>query len=274
MARSTITRMFIRRVAAAAAVSGLAVGLVSCSTPEAPTAAAPANEVTASAAAEEAPAPETAALVEEAAPAPAEEAAPDLGPVEEEILPVESPTIENTAAGPLAEWGTFILEGPAPVQAQYGPMQFALPLNPSGEQTSSVRWVAGLGVSPNDAAWGTTYVLGHAWAQQRLVFNGFSELATNSIDWNAPQAVPARSGGNVVRFNTGVLNGSRVTMVDGEGDARVWQIDNTFLIDKNQAIEDADLMNVNIKGRIVLIACAVAGGRDLNYNVVMMGHLV
>ena len=194
--------------------------------------------------------------------------------MEEEILPVESPTIENTAAGPLAEWGTFILEGPAPVQAQYGPMPFALPLNPSGEQTSSVRWVAGLGVSPNDAAWGTTYVLGHAWAQQRLVFNGFSELATNSIDWNAPQAVPARSGGNVVRFNTGVLNGSRVTMVDGEGDARVWQIDNTFLIDKNQAIEDADLMNVNIKGRIVLIACAVAGGRDLNYNVVMMGHLV
>ncbi|MBI9000882.1 hypothetical protein M0E87_04120 [Corynebacterium sp. CCM 9185] len=183
----------------------------------------------------------------------------------------------NPNSGPApGATGTFRLTGPAPVNgADYGPMAYVLPLNPPGPQNSMVRWVDGMGVSPTAAEQGTVYVLGHAWAQQWLVFNGFSELATRSVNLGGPpQWVPAYGGGTVRRWSTPVLNGSRITMSDAAGRQREWAVDNTWLVPKSEAINDVELNSTNIPGRIILIACAVGNGRDLDYNVIVSGHLV
>ena len=50
-------------------------------------------------------------------------------------------------------------------------------------------------------------------------------------------------------------------------------MDDAFLIDKYEAIDDADLMDDSQKGRIVMIACSVDGANDLGFNVVVVGHL-
>jgi len=63
-------------------------------------------------------------------------------------------------------------------------------------------------------------------------------------------------------------------MVDGGGNRRVWEVDDAFLVDKEQAIDDKGLMDESVAGRVVLIACSVDGGEDLGFNVVVTGHLV
>lgn len=62
-------------------------------------------------------------------------------------------------------------------------------------------------------------------------------------------------------------------MTSADGAGREWIVDNAFLVDKEQLGSDADLMNTEVPGRIVLIACAVDGATDLEYNVIVTGHL-
>ena len=54
----------------------------------------------------------------------------------------------------------------------------------------------------------------------------------------------------------------------------MWEVDDAFLVDKEQAIDDKGLMDESVAGRVVLIACSVDGGEDLGFNVVVTGHLV
>lgn len=178
---------------------------------------------------------------------------------------------DSPAPGPS---GFFRMDGPAPIEnATYDSMPYVLPLDPAGPQESMVRWVDGLGVSPTNATEGTVYVLGHAWGHAQLVFNPISEFATAHVNLNAP--VNALGAGNidVRRYPTDALNGSRITMTDSAGNLREWVVDNTYLIDKYDAINDFDLLDETIKNRIVLIACATSGGADLEYNVIVTGHL-
>ncbi|MEJ5998539.1 sortase [Corynebacterium sp. H130] len=189
--------------------------------------------------------------------------------------PTPTPTPTKTPTPPPATLGSFEMDGPAKVTgAQYASMPYVLPLNPAGPQETMVRWVEGWGVNPSNSEQGTMYVLGHAWGQQKLVFNSISEVVTAAVDLNKPpQQVPAVSGGTVGRYASDVLNGSRITMKDEAGHERVWVVDNAWLVDKYDAIEDKELMDEHDKGRIILIACSVSGTQDLGYNVIVSGHL-
>ncbi|XMX15097.1 sortase [Corynebacterium aurimucosum] len=170
--------------------------------------------------------------------------------------------------------GTFEMDGPAAITgATYDSMPFVVPLNPAGPQDTMVRWVDGWGQSPATAEQGTTYVLGHAWGQQKLVFNPFSEVVTANVDLNNPTIVEGLHGMDVQRFSTPILNGSHIRMASDDGVGREWIVDNAFLVDKEDLGSDADLMNTEVPGRIVLIACAVDGSTDLEYNVIVTGHL-
>ena len=186
-----------------------------------------------------------------------------------------APTPPPLNAGPApALTGTFEMDGPATITgATYDSMPFVTPLNPAGPQATMVRWVDGWGESPATAEQGTTYVLGHAWGQQKLVFNPFSEVVTTNVDLGAPTTVEGLDGVQVQRFTTSTLNGSHVRMTSGDGAGREWIVDNAFLVGKDQLGSDADLMNTEVPGRIVLIACAVDGYTDLDYNVIVTGHL-
>ncbi|PMC68812.1 sortase [Corynebacterium aurimucosum] len=196
------------------------------------------------------------------------EASPSAAP---STTPAPPPLNEGPAP---ALTGTFEMDGPATITgATYDSMPFVVPLNPAGPQETMVRWVQDWGESPTTAEQGTTYVLGHAWGQQKLVFNPFSEVVTANVDLNNPITVEGLEGMEVQRFATPILNGSHIRMTS-EGDAgREWIVDNAFLVSKEQLGSDADLMNTEVPGRIVLIACAVDGATDLEYNVIVTGHL-
>uniref|UniRef100_UPI00345DCB1B sortase domain-containing protein n=1 Tax=uncultured Corynebacterium sp. TaxID=159447 RepID=UPI00345DCB1B len=154
-------------------------------------------------------------------------------------------------------------------------MPYALPLNPAGPQSTMVRWVDGWGVSPKDAEKGTMYVLGHAWGAAPLVFNPLSEAVTADVDLNAPpKYVNGTDGKPVKRYSSDVLNGAKIKMRDGANHQRTWKVTRSWLVDKNEAIVDPDIMDDKRPGRIVLIACSVSGSNDLGYNVIVEGELV
>lgn len=178
--------------------------------------------------------------------------------------------------GPVEGTGSFTMDGPAPVQgATYASMPYALPLNPAGPQNTMVRWVDGWGVSPKDAEKGTMYVLGHAWGAAPLVFNPLSEAVTADVNLNAPpKNVNGTDGKPVKRYTSDVLNGARIKMRDGANHQKTWKVTRSWLVDKNEAIVDPDIMNDKRPGRIVLIACSVSGNNDLGYNVIVEGELV
>lgn len=177
--------------------------------------------------------------------------------------------------GPLGQNGSFAMDGPAPVNgATYASMPYALPLNPAGPQNTMVRWVDGWGVSPNNAEKGTMYVLGHAWGAAPLVFNPLSEAVTADVNLNAPpKNVTGTDGKPVKRYSSDVLNGARITMHDGANHGHTWKVTRSWLVDKNEAIVDPDIMDDKRPGRIVLIACSVSGSSDLGYNVIVEGQL-
>lgn len=228
-----------------------AFNLVACSGTE---------EVTTSSETTSHAAPETTAVSSEASPSTAPSTTPTPPPLNEGPAP--------------ALTGTFEMDGPATItDATYDSMPFVVPLNPAGPQDTMVRWVDGWGQSPATAEQGTTYVLGHAWGQQKLVFNPFSEVVTANVDINNPTIVEGLDGMDVQRFSTSILNGSHIRMTSDEGVGREWIVDNAFLVDKEALGSDADLMNTEVPGRIVLIACAVDGSTDLEYNVIVTGHL-
>lgn len=177
--------------------------------------------------------------------------------------------------GPLGQNGSFTMDGSAPVNgATYASMPYALPLNPAGPQNTMVRWVDGWGVSPNNAEKGTMYVLGHAWGAAPLVFNPLSEAVTADVNLNAPpKNVTGTDGKPVKRYSSDVLNGARITMRDGANHGHTWKVTRSWLVDKNEAIVDPDIMDDKRPGRIVLIACSVSGSSDLGYNVIVEGQL-
>lgn len=181
----------------------------------------------------------------------------------------------SVVAGPVEGTGSFTMDGPAPVQgATFASMPYALPLNPAGPQNTMVRWVEGWGVSPKDAEKGTMYVLGHAWGTAPLVFNPLSEAVTADVNLNAPpQNVNGTDGKPVKRYSSDVLNGARITMRDGANHQKTWKVTRSWLVDKNEAIVDPDIMDDKRPGRIVLIACSVSGSNDLGYNVIVEGEL-
>ncbi|WP_426705460.1 sortase [Corynebacterium auriscanis] len=180
----------------------------------------------------------------------------------------------NAGAAPHGA-GAFSMTGPAAIHgATYDVMPYQLPLNPAGPQATMVRWVDGLGVSPQRARQGTVYVLGHAWGSAPLVFNPISETVTAAVDLNKPpRMINGTDNKPVKRYATGTLNGSRITMRDHSGHARTWRVTNSWLVDKNEAIVDPDVMAQHRPGRIILIACAISGVQDLGYNVIVEGTL-
>lgn len=190
--------------------------------------------------------------------------------------PPPPPTPMNALPAPV-EVGSFVMDTadgvPLISNATYDTMPYVTPLNPEGPQETMVRWVDGWGVPPTSAEEGTVYVLGHAWAVQPLVFNPLSEIVTSAAVDKAGEEVASNIDAPVLRKTTDALKGSVVRMTDDHGHGREWVIDSAWMVDKYQAINDEDLMDDTIPGRIILIACSVDGAQDLGYNVVVSGRL-
>ena len=148
-------------------------------------------------------------------------------------------------------------------------MAYVRPLDPPGDQLHTVCWVQqDFGVAPGSPSAGTTYVLGHAWAQQQLVLNPMSEFATAHVS-----ATPHPVNGGVVVYDVAAMKGYRVELDTPAGNL-VYRVTSSFLVAKNDAGLVQSVMDQSIRNRLVIITCAVKDGVDLDQNVIAYATLV
>lgn len=161
------------------------------------------------------------------------------------------------------------IEGPAVrITARVCAMAYVRPLDPPGDQRHTVCWVRrGFGVAPGSDARGTTYVLGHAWAQAPLVLNPLSETVMRA----ALRTAPVRRDGVAIRPVT-VLDGYRLILRLPSG-RLTYRVYRAFAVAKEQAASVRDLMQESVPDRVVLITCGELGGVDYDDNVVVYARL-
>lgn len=162
----------------------------------------------------------------------------------------------------------FEISGPAfDITADVCQMENVRPLDPPGDQRHTVCWVReGFGVPPGSDSGGTSYILGHAWAKQPLVFNPLSELAMREVTWQNPEM---QSG--VETFPIRALDGYRVVLRTPRG-TLTYTVTRTFAVAKSRAADVGSLM-ANTPNRVVLITCGVKDGLDVDYNVIVDAYL-
>ena len=182
--------------------------------------------------------------------------------------PHRQPAVPNQVVAPAAPQA-FEIKGPAfKVHADVCPMPYVRPLDPPGDQRHTVCWVdQDFGVAPGSAAKGTTYVLGHAWAEAPLVLNPMSVFAMNHVDRAHP-----RVEAGVRTYPITALNGYTITLRTTTG-ILVYKIRRAFSVAKARAGDVPSVMDTRAPGRVVLITCAVHDGADVDENVIAYAYL-
>ncbi len=186
--------------------------------------------------------------------------------------PTPSPTpTQHLEHVPAAVPTAFVMRGPGfVIRAQVCPMPYVRPLDPPGEQHHTVCWVdSEFGVAPGSPSRGTSYVLGHAWAEDpQEVLNPVSELAMRQVHLGRPtldHGVPIYPVTN--------LNGSTITLTTAKG-RLTYRVDRAFAVDKLRAGQVRSVMNDRVPNRVVLITCGVRNGVDVDVNVIAYASLV
>jgi hypothetical protein len=165
----------------------------------------------------------------------------------------------------------FVMAGPQfRIAAHVCPMPYVRPLDPPGEQHHTVCWVErDFGVAPGYPSHGTSYVLGHAWAEDpQEVLNPMSELAMRQVDL----ARPRRSGG-VPLYPVTNLDGYTITLTTANG-RLTYRVTQAFAVRKERAADVRSVMAASTPDRVVLITCGVHDGVDVDVNVIAYATLV
>jgi hypothetical protein len=198
---------------------------------------------------------------------------PSALPAQTQPAPRQSPVAADKPALPhddvaAAAPTKFTLAGSGfTVTADVCGMDPVFPLDPPGDQLHTVCWVThGFGVAPGSTTPGTTYVLGHAWAAQRLVLNPLSEFATAH-----EQGATYLSNGVAINV-VPALKGYQVTLQTPTGTLG-YTVKTAFLVGKLDARGVASLMRTTTPNRVVIITCAVANHVDLPQNVIVYADL-
>ena len=185
--------------------------------------------------------------------------------------PTPTPTPPPDPRRPVAAAAptSFVLTGPAfTVKAKVCPMDYVLPLDPPGDQFHTVCWVRNtFGVAPSYPSTGTSYVLGHAWAEADLVLNPLSTYATSFFT-----GTNGRIEDGVAVFPVPQINGYTLTLGTPTG-SLTYTVTETLLMAKEDAIKVKAIMSATTPDRVVLITCAVKNGKDLDDNVVVFASL-
>ena len=192
---------------------------------------------------------------------------PVPAPVIETPVAQDKPALAHvTASAPIA----FRLSGPAfTIDAKVCGMPYVRPLDPPGDQVHTVCWVDhDFGVAPGSPSTGTTYVLGHAWAEAKLVLNPLSEFATAHAS-----ARPRTLANGVAVFDFPAIKGYRLRLDTARGHL-TYSVSAGFLVAKSEAGNVASVMAQTIRNRVVIITCAVKNGVDLDQNVIVYANLV
>lgn len=164
---------------------------------------------------------------------------------------------------------SFEMDGPGfRIDAHVCQMDFVLPLDPPGDQFHTVCWVnRKFGVPPGSDTQGTSYILGHAWAEANLVLNPLSTYATAHENTRATieSGVPLR--------DISGIDGSKIVLKTRTG-TLTYVIGRVFAVSKENAIKVASIMATDTPNRIVVITCGVLNGIDVDDNIVVYADLV
>ncbi len=152
-------------------------------------------------------------------------------------------------------------------------MAYVRPLDPPGEQHHTVCWVRrDFGFAPGSKGRGTTYVLGHAWAEDRLeVLNKISETAMREV---LPEIARHKTHliSNVATYPVTRLDGDVVTLHTPSGLLR-YTVRDAFAVSKEDAGNVRPLMAQHTRNRVVIITCGELHGVDYDYNIIVNAFL-
>lgn len=152
-------------------------------------------------------------------------------------------------------------------------MAYVRPLDPPGEQHHTVCWVRhDFGFAPGTDGRGTTYVLGHAWAEDpHEVLNRVSAAAMRQV---LPQLRAARTTprDGVPTFPVTRLDGDVITLRTARG-TLAYTVRDAYAVAKERAGDVSELMAEHTRNRLVLITCGELGSRDYDYNIVVEAYL-
>jgi hypothetical protein len=152
-------------------------------------------------------------------------------------------------------------------------MAYVRPLDPPGEQHHTVCWVQhDFGFAPGSKGRGTTYVLGHSWAEDRLeVLNKVSETAMREV---LPEVAHHKMHliSNVATYPVTRLDGDVITLHTATGLLR-YTVRGAFAVAKEDAGYVRPLMAQHTKNRVVIITCGELHGADFDYNIIVNAFL-
>lgn len=152
-------------------------------------------------------------------------------------------------------------------------MEYVRPLDPPGEQHHTVCWVQhDFGFAPGSKGRGTTYVLGHSWAQDRLeVLNKISETAMREV---LPEIAHHKFHliSNVATYPVTRLDGDVITLRTPKGRLR-YTVRGAFAVAKEDAGYVRPLMAQHTRNRVVIITCGELHGVDYDYNIIVDAFL-
>lgn len=179
-----------------------------------------------------------------------------------------APRAPHDDVAPAAPTG-FRIFGPAfDIPAKVCGMDNVRPLDPPGDQYHTVCWVQrDFGVAPGSNSGGTSYILGHSWAEAPLVLTPLSTTAMATIDLQAP--VPLAG---VPTFPTTVLDGYQIVLTTPTG-ILTYTVDSAYAVAKSLAADVAPLMAQDTPNRVVIITCGVDDGKDVDVNIIVNATL-
>lgn len=182
--------------------------------------------------------------------------------------PATKPTIPHDVVAPAAPTG-FRITGPAfDIPAKVCGMDNVRPLDPPGDQYHTVCWVQrDFGVAPGVNSGGTSYILGHSWAQAPLVLTPLSTTAMAHMDMAEPVALAG-----VPTYPTTAINGYKIVLTTPNG-TLTYTVDSAYAVAKMQAANVAPLMDEKTPNRVVIITCGVDDGQDVDVNIIVNATL-
>ena len=158
------------------------------------------------------------------------------------------------------------------VRANVCGMPYVRPLDPPGDQHRTVCWVQhDFGFAPGTDGRGTTYVLGHSWAQDpREVLNAVSQRAMGQVLASGSHSTRKLDGITVHAVTR--LNGDVITLRTPQGTLR-YTVHDAYTVSKEQAGNIRSLMAEHRRNRVVLITCGERNHVDYDVNVIVEAYL-
>jgi hypothetical protein len=156
------------------------------------------------------------------------------------------------------------------IRAHVCAMANVRPYDPPGEQHHTVCWVrSGFGVAPSSMQPATSYLFGHAWAEDSLeVLNKASALATAEVLRARPHQVHG-----VPVYRVRGLVGYRLILRTGAG-TLTYRVRRAWGVRKDQLGLITSWMNPRVPDRVLLTTCAELSGVDYPYNIILDARLV